>query len=121
MSVREELTASERGWREHLRRAQGQGVTLVEYARAAGVKVGSLYEARRTLRRKGAVRSGSRAAGTASSPAKFVAVQVMPAASTGVKSAEAVCRLRHPGSGWVIECASWPPASWITGLLGERR
>lgn len=119
MNVRAGLTSTDRGWLEHLRRAEARCATLVEYARESGVRVGSLYEARRNLRRKAAARS--RPTPPASAVAKFVPVQVMPAASAAVRSAQAVCRLRHAGSGWEIECASWPEGSWIAGLLGERR
>lgn len=121
MNPREELTLSDRRWMEHLRRARDRGVTLVEYAREAGVKVGSLYEARRTLSRKAAARSVATSAVPVSAAEKFVPVHVIAAAPGEVRSAQAVCRLRHPGSGWVIECASWPAASWVAGLAGERR
>jgi hypothetical protein len=117
MSTEQELTQSDRGWLDHLRRAHAERVTLVEYARAAGLKVGSLYEARRTLQRKGVRVPGANAvAVNEQKPAGFVPVRVLPAA---VSATTAVCRLRH-GSGWVIECASWPDASWLTALLGAR-
>ena len=41
MQKSKELTPSEQRWLRHLRRTQEQGVTLVDYARPAGVKVGS--------------------------------------------------------------------------------
>jgi hypothetical protein len=53
MSKSTELTPSEQRWLRHLRRAQERGVTWVDYARSAGVKVGSLYEARHRIARKG--------------------------------------------------------------------
>ena len=37
-------------WQDHLRRWERQGGTLKEYARANGLAVGSLYEARRRAR-----------------------------------------------------------------------
>jgi hypothetical protein len=53
MQKSRELTPSELRWLRHIRRALEQGVTLVDYARSAGVKVGSLYEARHSIARKG--------------------------------------------------------------------
>jgi len=117
MSTEQGLTQTDRGWLEHLRRAQSQGVTLVEYARAARLKVGSLYEARRSLQRKGVrVPAANAIAAKEPKPHEFVPVRVMPAAMSG---AAAVCRVRH-ASGWVIECTSWPDASWVSALLGAQ-
>ena len=117
MSTEQELTQSDRGWLEHLRRAHAERVTLVEYARAAGLKVGSLYEARRSLQRKGVRVPGAEAGATKEQkPPEFVPVRVAPSV---VSATTTVCRLRH-ASGWVIECASWPDASWLAGLLGAR-
>lgn len=117
MSTEPELTRSDRGWLEHLRRAHAEGVTLVEYARAAGLKVGSLYEARRTLQRKGMrVPAGNAVAVKEQKPPEFLPVRVLPAP---VSATTAVCRVRH-ASGWVIECAAWPEAAWIVAVLGER-
>ncbi len=109
MSKRTELTPSQRGWLEHLRRAQGQGVTLVQYARSVGVKVGSLYEARRQLALRGVLLEGLASALPAQGMGEFVPVQVV---SGPRQPNEAVCRLRSPG-GWVIECAEWPQAGWV--------
>jgi hypothetical protein len=107
-----ELTQSERGWLEHLRRAQEQGLTLVDYAQSAGVKVGSLYEARRRIARRGVQRPLGEIA-TRKVP-EFITVQAEPSVRV---SAEPVCRVRHPG-GWDIECTSWPPAAWVAELFG---
>jgi hypothetical protein len=114
MARTKELTRTEQGWLTHLRRAQTQGTTLVEYGRSAGVKVGSLYEAKRQLARRG-IRIGDSSAGAPADPAgEFIAVRVAP---SPVRSAELVCRLRHP-SGWEIDCASWPQAAWMAELFG---
>lgn len=122
MKTQRELTTAERGWLEHLRRAEAQGVSLVDYARSAGIKVGSLYEARRTLRSKGDVVRGPSRAIAPNPPPQFIPVQVIAAASTRMetKHTELVCRLRHPETGWVIECSGYPELSWVRGLLGPQ-
>jgi hypothetical protein len=107
-----ELTPCEQGWLGHLRRAQEQGVSLVEYAQTAGVKVGSLYEARHSLRRKGVQLSA--AAGTGRKAPPFIAVQI---ADQAPSPTAVVCRLRHR-LGWEIECGGWPPASWVVQIFG---
>jgi hypothetical protein len=108
-----ELTQIQRSWLEHLRRAEQQGVTLVQYAQSAGIKVGGLYEARRTLSRKGVPRPGMAGDCRAGKAAPFVAVEVAaPARVTG----EVVCRLKHP-LGWELQCAEWPAASWVAQLM----
>jgi hypothetical protein len=119
MKTRQELTTAQRGWLEHLRRAEAQDVSLVDYARAAGIKVGSLYEARRMLRSKGVVARGPSSAIAPSPPQQFIPVQVIAAASNRMetKRTEPVCRLRHPETGWVIECSGYPELSWVRGLL----
>jgi len=114
MARTKELTRTERGWLAHLRRAHAQGTTLVEYGRSAGVKVGSLYEAKRQFARKGIRLEDSSAGAPADQAGEFIAVRVAPAP---VRSAELVCRLRHP-SGWEIDCAIWPQAAWMVELFG---
>jgi len=47
-------------------------------------------------------------------PGAFVGVRIAPA--PGAAATGAACRIRHP-SGWVIECASWPEASWMAALF----
>lgn len=113
MSKNTVLTPSLRGWQEHLRRAERQGVTLVQYARAAGVSVGSLYEAKRQLALRSMRAQGATPVASAVRNAPFVPVQVV---SPPCPSA-AVCRLRSP-RGWLIECAEWPPGSWLARVIG---
>jgi hypothetical protein len=115
MQKSRELTPSEQRWLRHLRRAQEQGVTLVDYARSAGVKVGSLYEARHSLARKGVQVREAVAEVSPRKSGEFITVQVEPSAVP--VAGEPVCRLRHPG-GWIIECADWPVASWVAQIFG---
>lgn len=115
MQKSRELTPSEQRWLRHIRRAQEQGVTLVDYARSAGVKVGSLYEARHSIARKGVELRGAVAEVSPSQSGEFIAVHVEP--SGMAVSGEPVCRLRHP-RGWVIECSNWPTASWVAQVFG---
>lgn len=89
-----ELTPSEQRWLEHLQRAQGAGCHTGGLCRAAGVKVGSLYEARHTLARKGVRVPRAVARISPDKSRGFVTVQVEPSAAP--VSGEAVCRLRHP-------------------------
>jgi hypothetical protein len=110
-----ELTPSEQRWLRHLRRAEKQGVTLVDYARSAGVKVGSLYEARHTIARKGVQMRGAFSENSPRTSAEFITVQVEP--SPVPAAGEPRCRLRHP-SGWVLECTDWPTAAWVAQILG---
>lgn len=122
MKTRGEPTTAERSWLEHLRRAEAQGVSLVDYARAAGIKVGSLYEARRTLRSKGVVARHPSSAIVPSPRQQFIPVQVIAPASNRMqtKRTEPVCRLSHPKTGWVIECGDYPELSWVRGLLASQ-
>jgi hypothetical protein len=115
-SEHESLTPAEQQYLERARAAEGEGISLLQYYRAKELSVYSLYNIRRRLIRKGVVRRERAAWSTTKRKSDaFVAVHVTRAA----RSAELVCRVRHP-SGWVIECASWPEPSWISSLLAER-
>lgn len=112
MSKATELSAKLREGLEHLQRARSQGMTLVDYSGSIGIKVSSLYDARRRLAQRGlwpeeAIRS------LPQKSAEFVAVKITapPSCAAGV-----VCRLCHP-SGWVIDCMSWPHSTWVNGLF----
>jgi hypothetical protein len=114
MSV-EQLSEREQQALEHLQKAQVLEVTLAEYARSFDLDVKELYSAKQALVRKGVI--ASRAVGDPvdeAQPGDFVPVQVAPSSSS--TSSTAVCRIRHP-SGLVIECASFPPVSWLAALL----
>lgn len=112
MSEQRELTPWLKGRLEHLQRAQIRGVTLVEYARSAGVTVGSLYEAKRELGRRGVRLEG--AAAPRAKGAGFIPVQVLSGLPRD--AGQALCRLHGPG-GWLIECSEWPQAGWVARVM----
>ena len=51
----DELTERQRFWLRHLRACEVSGQTSIDYARAHGLKVKSLYSARKALAEKGAL------------------------------------------------------------------
>jgi hypothetical protein len=110
----EELTEREREMLGHLRKAQELGSTLADYASSAGVEVRELYESKRRLVRKGAIVGEARAK-MRRKRSPFAVARIVASAppSTGTPI---TCRLVHP-SGWVIECSSWPQASWTAAVL----
>lgn len=112
----EHLTAAERCYLEHAERAQSQGQTLAEYCRRTGLSPHVLYSARRQLKIKGVLAQSRKRQSVCGKPGQFITVSVSEAA----RSVSALCRLRHP-SGWVMECGSWPDASWLRELTGEPR
>jgi hypothetical protein len=96
----------------HVRRAQASSLSLAEYCRARGLNVQSAYNLRHRLRLSEAEELRRRAIPKGRKPtAKFIAVRVAPVEVT----ASAACRLQRKG--WVIECASLPPAGWLAGLM----
>ena len=120
-----ELTKRERECLEHLRAAEGLGVSLKEYADSFGVDVSFLYNVKSRLMRKG-VLAGARRTPTAGdgveeppvqAPSPFVAVLVEETAAPVAKPAP-VLRLKHR-RGHVLEFAQWPPVALLTTLLGE--
>jgi hypothetical protein len=118
MGKKTAMTPCLQGWLRHLQCAERQGITLSQYAQSAGLKVGSLYEAKRRLGRLGAVEPNRAAPGSQPRTGEFLPVQVLPVPkSISVAAAPgAVCRLRT-AHGLVIECADWPPASWMAALI----
>lgn len=110
----EDLTAAESRYLEHAERAQSQGQTLAEYCRRTGLSPHVLYSARRQLKMKGVVAQPLKRRRLSDKPGQFITVSV----SEPARAVSAPCRLRHP-SGWVMECASWPEASWLRELTGE--
>lgn len=108
MDNHEDLTASERRYLERAAEAQQRGLTLEQYYRASGLSLGWLEKIRQQLLRKGVAASQQAARSTTATSGEFVEVQLAVTRS----EPSAVCRLRHP-SGWVIECVSWPPGSWL--------
>lgn len=120
----DDLTPAERRYLDNAREAEKQGLSLADYYRSTGLSVYALYNARRRLLRKGVVssrRTPRPVAKPAPKPSSFVAVRVVaesPAAEAPRSAAGMVCRLWH-GSGWMIECESWPPVEWMKACLGE--
>jgi len=121
----DELTAGERRFLEHARRAQQERLPLSEYCRAKGLSPYALYSMRRQLREKGILGPKSSPSGGPEQAAagrlakRFVAVRVAEAQQAAPPSpAGMVCRLRH-ASGWLIECGAWPPSSWLREIVRE--
>jgi predicted transcriptional regulator len=110
----EELTERETQLLEHVRIAQERGTTLAEYASSAGLDVRVLYQIKRQLVKRGVI---ARRAGTKKRQkrGRFAQARIVPRIPQPVAAAVAV-RLLHP-SGWVIECGSWPQASWTAAVL----
>jgi hypothetical protein len=115
------LTAKQQRALEHVERARGAGMKLSDYARAEGVEVRPIYDSMAALRKKGML--AARAPRTQSA---FVSVRVRrdstvpapapaPSSTTGGKL---ICRLRLGAA--TIECAEWPPASWLAALVSVR-
>ena len=102
-----DLTVLQRQAVEHMQRARSQGLSLSDYAKAQGVSVRQIYDAAAQLRRRGVLPS-------ASSPVSgsFLAVKLLAPSSRGV------CRIVN-GSGIVIECLEWPPATWLATLTAR--
>lgn len=113
-TTQEDLTAAEQRLLEQAREAESQGVTLPQYYRAAGLSLYSLYNVRRRLVNKGLLPSKRAVRPAPAKDGDFIAMRV---AAPTTRPNASVCRLQHP-SGWVIECSSWPPASWLAECLG---
>jgi hypothetical protein len=114
----EKLSEREQKCLEHVKQAQELGVSFSEFCRSFDLNANTWYSIRRGLVRKGVI--DGRPKGDEPEPAK--AAPVASAGFTEVRidsslAAPAVmCRIRHP-NGWVIECASWPEASWMSALF----
>jgi hypothetical protein len=104
----EPLNDRERACLAHLDEAKKRGVSFSRYCRDQQISFHQWAWIKRALVRKGAISGRRRAQPTR--VADFVAVRIAaPVATT-------VCRIRHP-SGWTIECASYPEASWMLALM----
>lgn len=111
-----EMTEKQRAAMEALQSARREGKSLNEYAKAHGLAIWELYNALACLRRKGVLPRSER---SKKPRGKFVAVQVVPERQVPSRSANGmICRLVHR-SGYVIECAQWPPPSWLAALARE--
>jgi len=111
-----EMTEKQRAAMEALQGARREGKALSEYARAHGLAIWEIYNALSCLRRKGVLPKSER---TGSPRGKFVAVRVVPERPMPAPPAGGmICRLVHR-DGYVIECAQWPPPSWLAALSRE--
>jgi predicted phage tail protein len=108
------LTEWEQQTLKHLQSAQALGISVREYAKRRGVAVQGLYNGKFQLVRKGVMAGRAQTAAAQEKPGAFVGVRIAP--TPGATATAAACRIRHP-SGWVIECASWPEASWMAALF----
>jgi hypothetical protein len=113
------LTEKQQRALEHVERARSAGMRLSDYARAQGVEIRPIYDSMAALRKKGMLTTRA-----ARSESAFVAVRVrsgsqVSAASPPTSSGgNLICRLRIGAA--MIECAEWPPASWLAQLLCAR-
>jgi hypothetical protein len=113
------LTEKQQRALEHVERARSTGMSLSDYARAQGVEVRPIYDSMAALRKKGMLTPT-----TARTESAFVAVRVRSRSgvaappSPPAPSGNLMCRLRIGAA--VIECADWPPASWLAALVSAR-
>lgn len=109
------LTDRQRSWLRHVRRAEGRGEALTEYAKRHGLKVSSLYEAKRRLRRSGLLPPAEETSSRKVSRRRFVALAVRrePAAV----ETRGGFRIQLP-NGTVLEWSEAPAAEKLRELLG---
>jgi hypothetical protein len=98
----------------HLEEAKKLGLNFSRYCREKHLSFHQWAWIKRVLVRKGVI--SERRQAEASKVASFVSVRVAaPVAATATATAT-VCRIRHP-CGWMIECSSYPDASWVLALM----
>lgn len=108
-----ELTARQREWLAHLRKARSAGESLRGYAQRHGLSEHALYQAAKDLRRRGAWPESSRVRpGVRHS---FVRVSVAAPAAEAVAS----WRIRLPNGVW-LEGAGALDAGLLEALAGLR-
>lgn len=115
MMATAEMTEKQRTALEALQGARREGKSLSEYAKAHGLAIWGLYNALACLRRKGVLPKSERSRNPRD---KFVAVRLVPERQIHDPSSGMICRIVHRG-GYVIECAQWPPPSWLAALARE--
>jgi len=103
------MTEKQRMALEALQSAKREGKTLTDYAKAHSLEIRELYDSLACLRRKGLLPTGGR-----KPRSKFVAVR-MAAEPVSSRTGGVVCCIVSR-DGYVIECAQWPPASWLASL-----
>lgn len=114
-SKTERLSDRQRSWLMHVQRAEGRDEALTEYAKRHGLKVSSLYEARRRLRRAGLLPPAEGTSSRKASRRGFVALAVRrePAAV----ETRGGFRIQLP-NGTVLEWSEAPAAERLRELLG---
>jgi hypothetical protein len=131
----EKLNEAERICVDHLRQAQELGVSLAEYCRSFDLDLAKWYRVKQALARKGVIVTAAAVAVAEvcnadavadEKPAPFARVQIVAAPAApeppppAVVTAPVACRIVHP-SGWVVECGSFPQASWLNAVLPGAR
>ena len=114
-SKAEGVTDGQRSWLAHVQRAEGRGETLTEYAKRHGLKVSSLYEAKRRLRGAGLLPPAEGSSSRKASRRRFVALAVRRE-PTPVESRGGF-RIQLP-NGTVLEWSEAPAAERLRELLG---
>ncbi len=118
----EALSDRERACLAHLEEAKRLGVSFSRYCREKELSMHQWTWVKRALVRKGVISERGQTERTKA--AGFAPVRVIAAAATATAPAAATataCRIRHP-SGWTIECAGLPAASWLSAFVsGEAR
>ena len=111
------LTEKQQRALEHVERARSARMSLSDYARAQGVEIRPIYDSMAALRKKGMLTTRA-----PRSESAFLAVRVRSQVSAASPPASSggnlICRLRIGAA--MIECAEWPPASWLAQLLCAR-
>ena len=120
----QKLTARERGYLEHVRRAKERGLSVVAYCAELGIKPRALYSTRRDMVRKGLLArvrpsKPGRCDSRKKSSSKFASVQVAATELPSAGDSGVLCRVRHPG-GCVLELGQWPTAAWMREVLEGR-
>ena len=108
----EGLSEQERACLAHLEEAKELGVNFSQYCRDRQISMHRWTWIKRALVRKGVI--GKRRRAEPSKAVGFVPVRVAEPA----RATTTMCRIRHP-SGWTIECASYPDASWMSALMSS--
>ncbi len=115
----EALSERERECLAYLEEAKRLGVSFAKYCRKKELSAHQWMWVKRALVRKGVVDGRRRT--VQPKAAAFLPVRVAPAPTVVATVAATACRIRHP-SGWTIECAGYPAASWLSALVsGETR
>ena len=108
------LTERQREWLSHVRAAEGRGEALTAYAKRRGLSVGSLYEAKRSLRQAGVIGAATRAKPATPRAPGFVEVAVR---ERPIVSTASSFRVQLP-NGTVLEWSDAPQGEALRDLFG---